>query len=92
MDTIMYVLVALLAVGLICNLMIRPLASKWFMTPGELAKERQHDAVIVALDSGPPSSTRPTPWILVALAWLGVGIPIAWGLYRTMRSVVAFLH
>ena len=37
----MYILVGMLVVGLICNLMIRPVAEKWFMTDAELAEEKR---------------------------------------------------
>ncbi len=34
---------------------------------------------------------EPTPasWVLVAIAWLLVGIPLAWGIYRTLRTAAA---
>ena len=32
-----------------------------------------------------PSSAR---WLLVALAWILVGIPLAWGIYRTLQTAV----
>src|SRR5579862_8019210 len=36
----MYILVGMLVIGFICNLMIRPLDSKWFMTEAELEEEK----------------------------------------------------
>jgi hypothetical protein len=27
-------------------------------------------------------------WLLVALAWILVGIPLAWGIYRTLQTAV----
>ena len=50
------ILVGFLAIGLICNLMIRPLNAKWFMSPEELAHEKHlaHDrAVANEVGSGP---------------------------------------
>jgi hypothetical protein len=35
-----------------------------------------------------PSAPRPSSWLLVALAWTLVGIPLAWGIYRTLRTAV----
>jgi hypothetical protein len=32
-----------------------------------------------------PSAAR---WLLVAVAWTLVGIPLAWGIYRTLRTAV----
>ena len=88
----MYILVGMLVIGLICNLMIRPIADKWFMTDAELAEEKRlsHDKA-VADAVGPGSSTyQPTSSAVVMLAWLVVGIPLAWGVYRTLLSVAKF--
>ncbi len=45
-DTTMYILAALLIGGFICNLLVRPVNPKWFMTDAELEAERKlaHDA------------------------------------------------
>jgi hypothetical protein len=32
-----------------------------------------------------PSSSS---WVLVAVAWTLVGIPLAWGIYRTLQTAV----
>ena len=90
----MYILVGMLVIGLICNLLVRPLDDKWFMTAAELAEERRlsHDRA-VAEDVGPGTQTfHRSSGLTVALAWLAVGIPLAWGVYRTMLSVAQFFH
>ncbi len=88
----MYILCGMLVIGLICNLMVRPLADKWFMTDAELAEERRlaHDKAVAAEASmaGAAASTESTPTIKVALAWLAVGIPLAWGVYRTILTAI----
>ena len=38
------------------------------------------------------SQSKTTSWVLVALAWLLVGIPLAWGIYRTLRSAVVLFR
>jgi hypothetical protein len=88
----MLILAGLLMVGLICNLLIRPVADKWFMTDVELAAEKSleykkihahdNDEVIV-------SSTRSHP-VLVWLAWLAVGIPLGWGIVNTLINASKF--
>jgi hypothetical protein len=40
-DTAMYVLAALLVLGFLCNLLVRPVADKHFMTDAELAEEKR---------------------------------------------------
>jgi len=90
----MYILVGMLVVGLVCNLMIRPVADKHFMSDAELAEEKRlaHDKA-AAQDVGPGTMTfhQSTP-VLVWLAWAAVGIPLAWGIYRTVLSVAKFFN
>ncbi len=88
----MYILVGMLVVGLICNLLIKPLDAKWFMTDAELAVEKKlaHEkaaASEVTRSSGGADSVSPA---LVAFAWAAVGLPLAWGVYRTLLSVAKF--
>jgi hypothetical protein len=49
-DTAMYVLAGLLVLGFLCNLLVRPLADKYFMTEQELAEEKRlaHDRDLAA--------------------------------------------
>ena len=68
------------------------LADKHFMSEAELAEEKRlaHDKA-VAQEVGPgtmPFHTTPKP--LVFLAWAAVGLPLAWGVYRTVLSVAKF--
>ncbi|HMA44653.1 MAG TPA: hypothetical protein VKO86_11580 [Gemmatimonadales bacterium] len=37
-----------------------------------------------------PGDTRPAPrsWFAVAIAWTLVGIPLAWGVYRTLQTAL----
>ena len=88
----MYILVGMLVVGLICNLLVKPLDAKWFMTDTELAAEKKlaHEkAVASEVGSGSADTSTVSP-TLVALAWAAVGIPLAWGVYRTLQSVAKF--
>ena len=87
----MYILAGMLVLGLVCNLLVRPVADKWFMTDAELAEERRlaHERASV---SGTPAANGggATPTIVVGLAWTAVGIPLAWGVYKTLLSVAQF--
>ncbi len=90
----MYILVGMLVVGLICNLLIRPLNPKYFMTEAELAAEKQlaHDhGIATAMIDGASVGRTASPSWLLALAWLAVGLPLAWGVYRTVLSVLRFV-
>jgi MFS family permease len=89
----MYILTGMLVIGLICNLMVRPLADKWFMTDDELAAEKKlaHEraAASVVVRSADGGSDKVSPAV-VAFAWAAVGLPLAWGVYRTLLSVAKF--
>ncbi len=91
----MFILVGMLAVGLVCNLLVRPVDPKYFMSDAELAEEKRlaHERVSAsqtgaALQAGAQASSP----LVVALAWAVVGIPLAWGIYRTALSVAKFFN
>ena len=89
----MYILVGMLVVGLICNLLIKPLDEKWFMTDAELAEEKRLAHEKVQSDPELHSSTSSvTPLWIVLGAWTVVGLPMAWGVYRALQSVAKFIH
>lgn len=89
----MYILVGMLVVGLICNLLVRPLDNKWFMTDAELAEEKRlaHEkAAASEMVRGSAAGADSVSALTVTLAWAAVGIPLAWGVYRTLQSVAKF--
>jgi MFS family permease len=90
----MYILVGMLVVGLVCNLLVRPVADKHFMTDAELAEEKRlaHDRAMAAEVGRGSGGGGQTPAALVWLAWATVGIPLAWGVYRTALSVGKFFN
>ena len=75
----MYILVALLGVGLICNLAVRPVEQALFtLAP----------AVKTAQARGSAAADAPAgEWGLVAFGWLLAGIPISWGVFKTLTLV-----
>ncbi|BDT66410.1 hypothetical protein os1_05720 [Comamonadaceae bacterium OS-1] len=91
----MYILMGMLAVGLVCNLLIRPVADKYFMTDAELAVEKRlaHEKAAGSelRGSGTGSRTAVNP-AFVAMAWMAVALPLGWGIYRTLLSVAKFFH
>ncbi|HEY8027223.1 MAG TPA: OFA family MFS transporter [Burkholderiaceae bacterium] len=91
-DVTMYILAGLLVLGLICNLMIKPVDEKYFMTDDELAKERQlaHEREQAnASATGTVADTGTSSMAIVVLAWAAVLIPIAWGASITLQKVAA---
>ena len=78
--------------GFICNLLVRPVDPKYFMTDAELAAERAHG------EKSKPSAAElewaadPSSKPLVIAAWLAVGIPLAWGVWITLQKTVVLFH
>jgi hypothetical protein len=76
----MYILVAFLAIGLICNLAVRPVKPSLFTLPAP--------APVAARSSNRGSADPPAgEWGLVAFGWLLAGAPIGWGVFRTLTLV-----
>lgn len=76
----MYVLVALLAVGFLCNLAVTPVSRDLFTLRARGARPHT-EAAIASPRHGP---IRPAHWSLVVVAWLLAGVPLAWGVLRTL--------
>jgi MFS family permease len=90
-DITAYILCGLLVVGFILNWMVRPVDDKHFMTEEELGSERKlaHEAGVRAAAGGPAASSaeaEPVKPVYVTLAWLVVGIPILWGVLKTVEK------
>jgi MFS family permease len=90
----MYILVGMLAIGLVCNLLVKPVAQKYFMTEAELAEEKRlaHERMAASEVGVGDTTVRQTNPLWVAAAWTAVGIPLAWGVYRTLLSVAKFMN
>ena len=88
-DNTMYILAGFLLVGFICNLLIRPVNGRYFMSAEQLAYERKmaHErsegTTISGLATGGVSGASG----LTALAgWLAVGIPLGIGILITLQK------
>jgi MFS family permease len=89
-DRTLYIMAALLFIGFVCNLLVRPVNPKYYMTPEQLAKERslQREVREAATDVAvAPGGAGP----LVVGAWLAVGIPFLIGLYIALQKAAALL-
>ena len=87
-DLPLMILAGLLVLGFVCNLLIKPVDPRYYMTDAELEAERRraHErgaaiAFGAAARDGAPSSPA-----LIAGAWLLVGIPILWGVWVTLQK------
>ena len=91
-DFTMYILAGLLVLGLVCNMCVRPLASRWFMSEKELASlhagaQPEADQIGGSFGIGRGRLDMPA-----ALAWLAVGLPILWGVWVTLTSTLALFR
>jgi MFS family permease len=94
-DVTMYVLAGMIVVGLLCNLMVRPVAAKYFMTAAELAAEKQlaHERELSSATGsagGAAGTAVNSNAALTALAWAAVGIPLAIGIWLTLQKAAVF--
>lgn len=92
-DRTLYILAALLAVGFICNMLVKPVAPKNHMTDEELARERglQHEATGSA-STGAETAARGSFGIGGVLAWLAVGVPFLIGVYIALTKAAGLFH
>lgn len=88
----MYILAAMLVIGLICNLLVRPVADRHFMTDAELAEEKRlaRELSPAAAPGTAPAAQGATHPLWLVLAWAAVGVPLAWGVWRTLNSAAQF--
>ena len=85
---IFVVLAGLMVVGFIANMLVKPVADKYFMSDAELAQVRKmgHEKSLENTKSAADSSDSAQYPILVKLAWLAVLIPIGYGIWMTVQK------
>jgi hypothetical protein len=100
----MYVLAGLLVLGFLCNLMVGPVAARYFMSEQELADEKRlaHErdgaagrapasAPGVAGIAGGAAVAVPVAGanpLVAALAWAVVGVPLLIGVWITLQKAI----
>jgi hypothetical protein len=85
----MYILSGMLVLGFFCNLLVRPLKDKWFMKPEEVAAlQAKQGGAAAAVASGSFGIGKGGLTFGSALFWLFVGIPLAWGVWKTLISAI----
>jgi MFS family permease len=88
-DITMYILCAMLIGGLICNYLIKPVDPKWHMSADEVAKLQAVSAKSdSAVQHGSFGIGKGGLDARAALFWAFVGIPLAWGVWKTLESAV----
>jgi MFS family permease len=88
-NTTMYILCAMLVVGIICNYMIKPVDPKWHMSAEEVAKLQAASAKSAAASpSGSYGIGLGGLDAKAVLFWAFVGIPLAWGVWITLKNAI----
>jgi MFS family permease len=86
-NTTMYILCAMLIAGLICNYLIKPVDPKWNMSQEEVARLQAASAKSeAAIQHGSFGIGRGGLDSRAALFWAFVGVPLAWGVWKTLQS------
>ncbi|RXH29114.1 MULTISPECIES: OFA family MFS transporter [Bradyrhizobium] len=88
-NTTMYILCAMLIAGLICNYMIKPVDPKWNMSQEEVARLQAASAKSEAsIQHGSFGIGKGGLDANAAMFWAFVGVPLAWGVWKTLESAV----
>ena len=88
-NTTMYILCAMLIVGLICNYLIKPVDAKWHMSAEAVARLQAASAKsAAAAQPGSFGIGKGGLDVEAALFWALVGVPLAWGVWKTLESAV----
>jgi MFS family permease len=87
----LYILAAFLLGGLICNLLVRPVADRHFMSDAELAAERAKAHETEGAVAAGSHEVHSHFSLTVALAWLAVGVPMLWGVWTALTKALPLL-
>ena len=88
-NSTMYVLCAMLIAGVICNALIKPVDHKWHMSADDVARLQAASAKSEsAIQHGSFGIGKGGLDGRAALFWLFVGVPLAWGVWKTLESAV----
>jgi MFS family permease len=90
-DFTMYILCGMLVVGLICNLLVKPVDPKWHMNQEDVTK-LQGLVASTAAPSGSFGIGKGGLDLRAAIFWAFVGIPLAWGVWITLQSAAALFR
>jgi MFS family permease len=90
-DFTMYILAAMLVAGFVCNLLIKPVDSRWYMKEEDVAALQAKSSAAGATEGGSYGIGRGGLDGMAIGAWLIVGIPILWGVWITLsKALVLF--
>ena len=90
-DFTMYILAGMLVVGFLCNLMIKPVDPKWYMSEADVAALQAKTNLTASAQGGSYGIGKGGLDGAAVVAWLVVGVPILWGVWITFdKALVQF--
>ena len=90
-DFTMYILAGMLVVGFLCNLMIKPVDPKWYMSEADVAALQAKTNLTASAQGGSYGIGKGGLDGAAVVAWLVVGVPILWGVWITFdKALVLF--
>jgi hypothetical protein len=87
----MYILCGMLIIGLICNFLVKPVSPKWYMSADEVAKLQAASGTSAA-SVGSFGIGKGGLDGKAVLFWAFVGIPLAWGVWITLKSAAVLFQ
>ena len=88
----MYILAGLLVIGLISNLLVKPVNKKYVMTKSELNKERKVMTTSSSRSVSAQSSNVGLQKLILPIAWMVVGIPLFLAIYNTLDKALVIFY
>jgi MFS family permease len=89
-NSTMYVLCGMLVIGLVCNYLVKPVNPKWYMSQDEVAK-LQASGAKGSSGGGSYGIGKGGLDAQAAMFWAFVGIPLLWGVWKTLESAIKIL-
>ena len=90
---IFYVLAAMLAIGWIANLLVRPVDARWHMSEAEVAAAQTgHKPVVPTAQTASGGIGKGGLDARAACFWLLVGVPLAWGIWNTVQKALVLFR
>jgi MFS family permease len=88
-DRTLYILAGLLVIGLICNLLVRPVKESALMTGAELAHEKSLQRETAEVSARAQDAARGGFGVVGLLAWAAVGSPFLIGVWIAIGKAAA---
>ena len=90
----LFLLGGLLIIGLVCNAMVRPVNSKFFLKDDSAGSGSSGLSITDSQSENKPGDIVGSSGVMVRLilAWSVILIPLGWGIYMTLRTVMVLFR